>query len=139
MQSGKPAEIGNSLNLSRRDFLRTAGLAMAGLSVTLLLPRTAQAEASLRISCKHCGALFQELPKPSDSLGAQPHCPNCGINLATGRFDLDGHSGQLRYSSRGKAGSKAAKAWDCVQVPFPNSQWVMQTEKPLAKLSEIVL
>lgn len=132
-------KAGQAMILSRREFLRTAALAMAGLSVTLLLPRMAQGEASLRLSCKHCGALFQELPETSDSIGSQPHCPNCGINLVTGRFDLDGHSGHPRFISRGKAGSKAAKSWDCAQVPFPNSQFVLQTEKPLARLSEIVL
>lgn len=139
VQNNEDVKVGKALVLSRREFLRTAGMAMAGLSVALLLPRMAQGEASLRLSCKHCGALFQELPEANDSIGSQPHCPNCGINLATGRFDLDGHSGRPRYSTRGKAGRTAAKTWDCAQVPFPNSQWVLQTEKPMAKLSEITL
>lgn len=139
MQSNATTKISKVRNLSRREFLRTAGLAMAGLSVTLLVPRMAQAEASLQVSCRHCGALFISLPETSDGFGAQPHCPNCGINLATGRYDLDVHSGRPCYSSRAKSGRAGSNKWDCFQVPFPNSRWVMQTEKPLAKLSEIVL
>lgn len=129
---------GQALCLSRRDFLRTAGLTMAGLSAALLLPQTVQWLSSPQLSCKHCNALFQAVPEAGEYSGTQPHCPNCGINLATGRFDLE-LSVTPHYTSRYNTGKRLANMWNCTQVPFPNSQWVLKTDKPSIQFSDIHL
>lgn len=137
-QTQEMAQTCRSVSLSRRDFLRSAGLTMAGLSAALLLPKTVHLLSTSQHSCKHCGAVFQAVPETGSLCGGQSHCPNCGINLASGRFDL-AHSAQPQYSSRFNPGNDPVNRWNYAQVPFPNSKWVLETEKPSIQFSEIHL
>ena len=123
-------------SVTRRKFLKTAVAASAVVGVLGWWRLGKDCVEQAGVCCSKCGASF---PAPHAFRAGTVeglYCPNCGVNIDRLVFDLKSQ-GRLQAASRKAV--VALKSSRPVQVPFPDSRKVTQTDKPAFVLSSLIL
>ncbi len=114
-------------DISRRNFLAKTGVVLTGLF--LFSVKRTWAVCSGRQDCRACGARIK--PEVADGVVC---CPNCGREWQTGGFAL---KDAFEYRFPRRLPRHPRLHWDYTQVPFPNFELLVKSDKPVLSFKQI--
>lgn len=126
-----------SKHITRRDFLRLAGIGTAALGYLVYL-KSPDGLFTRHIECSSCGAVSNRGHKyeAGDVVGV--YCPNCGIEINRLVYDINPR-GRFRFNRKVSKRKNRVESWECVQIPFPNARLVQQTDKPAVSMKDLLI
>lgn len=124
--------------MDRRDFLKTGTIAL--LPLVLKFNLFNKENPDNRITCKNCGAINKDMRVYFfDWLIKDPvkYCYNCGIDLEKRKYKViysERHK-HIVKTKRVDRGQYASPVY--YQIPFPNHKFLVKTNKPDFRISDI--
>lgn len=125
--------------ISRRKFLEITILGASSLGIASFLGSTKRIGNRGFITCRACKAHIVESHGYSERGHRGYYCPNCGIEMQCYNWHLDSNMPRHHSDDRTFQTAAGGKFWNYSQVPFPNRNLIIQTNKPEVIFSDIKL